>query len=172
MTPATQLAPPVLPSPPPSPRMTAQEAARSMAFDLTRARDALERGKSNAALVLVELALSTAEALFEALPSDHLAVGDLVVDLPARQARLAGVTLTLSRRTFELLALLATEPGRAWPREVLYKRLWGADLSRTSRTLDRAAGRLRAELGYDWVKTVVGVGYALTPPAHHTVATS
>jgi DNA-binding response OmpR family regulator len=97
--------------------------------------------------------------------SGNLAVGDLVVDLPAREARLAGVPLSLSRRPFELLALLATEPGRAWPREVLYQRLWGADLSRTSRTLDRAAGRLRDELGHDWLKTVVGVGYALTPPS-------
>jgi DNA-binding response OmpR family regulator len=167
MTPAAQLSP--VPQTPlsPSPRVTAQEAASSIAFDLTRARDALERGKPNAALVLVELALASAQALSEALPYDHLAVGDLVVDLPARQARLAGVPLPLAGRPFELLALLATEPGRAWPREVLYERLWGMDLSRTSRTLDRAAGRVRDVLGYDWVKTVVGVGYALTPPAEH-----
>jgi DNA-binding response OmpR family regulator len=171
MTPAAQLSP--VPQTPlsPSPRVTAQEAARSIAFDLTRARDALERGKPNAALVLVELALASAEALSEVLPYDHLAVGDLVVDLPSRQARLAGVSLPLARRPFELLALLATEPGRAWPREVLYERLWGADLSRSSRTLDSAAGRLRAVLGYAWVKTIVGVGYALTPPLERAEVT-
>lgn len=167
MTPAAQLSPVPLTPLSPSPRVTAQQAASSIAFDLTRARDALERGKPNAALVLVELALASAQALCEALPYDHLAVGDLVVDLPSRQARLAGVPLPLARRPFELLALLATEPGRAWPREVLYERLWGMDLSGTSRTLDRAAGRVRDVLGYDWVKTVVGVGYALTPPAEH-----
>jgi DNA-binding response OmpR family regulator len=147
--------------------MTPQEAAHSIAFDLSRARDALERGKPNAALVLVELALSSAEALSEALPCDQLAVGELVVDLPARDARLAGEPLHLSRRTFELLAVLASEPGRAWPRRVLYERVWGGDLSHTSRALDAAAGRLRATLGHNWIRTVVGVGYTLTAPAGH-----
>jgi DNA-binding response OmpR family regulator len=168
MMPVAQLSPVPLTPLSRSPRVTAQQAASSIAFDLTRARDALERGKPNAALVLVELALASAEALSETLPHDHLAVGELVVDLPSRQAHLAGVPLPLARRPFDLLALLATEPGRAWPRQVLYQRLWGADLSRTSRTLDRAAGRLREVLGYAWVKTVVGVGYSLTPPVEHS----
>jgi DNA-binding response OmpR family regulator len=148
-------------------KLTAQEAARSIAFDLTRASDAIERGKPNSALVLVELALSTAQALEEALPCDHLAVGELVVDLRARDARLAGEPLQLSRRTFELLAVLASEPGHAWPRRVLYERVWGSDLSHTSRALDAAAGRLRATLGRSWIRAVVGVGYTLTAPASH-----
>src|SRR5438477_6524724 len=116
MTLATAPSRPPAPTEAPRSKMTAQQAARSIAFDLTRASDALLRGKPNSALVLLELALSSAQAFDEALPCDHLVVGELVVDLPAWQARLAGEPVHLSRRAFELLAVLATEPGRAWPR--------------------------------------------------------
>src|SRR5213082_1395669 len=123
------------PSRPPAPtearrsKMTAQQAARSIAFDLTRASDALLRGKPNSALVLVELALSSAQALDEALPCDHLVVGELVVESARPRGAPWRRAVHLSPRAFELLTVLAPRPGHAWSRRVLYQRVWGSDLS-------------------------------------------
>jgi DNA-binding response OmpR family regulator len=152
------------------PQLSPQEAARSIAFDLVRAEDELARGNDNIALVLLALARSTAEELASRFAGDRFEIGDLVVDLPARQALLRGRPVELSRKAFDLLAVLASDPERVWPRRVLYERAWGTDLSGTSRALDAAAKRLRACLGPSWVHVSVGVGDRLTAPRPHELA--
>ena len=149
----------------PLPELTPQEASRSIAFDLARAEAELARGNDNVALVLLGLARSAAEDLAARFAVGRFEVGELVVDLAARQALLAGEPLELTRQTFDLLAVLASEPQRVWPRQVLYQRVWGSDLSGSSRALDAAAKRLRACLGPEWVHVNVGVGYRLAGPS-------
>jgi DNA-binding response OmpR family regulator len=51
--------------------------------------------------------------------------GDLLVDLAARHARRAGVTLTLTAREFDLLAFLLGHPGRVFTRTELLEQVWG-----------------------------------------------
>lgn len=66
----------------------------------------------------------------------------------------------LTPKEFELLWLLAANPGRAFPRELLLERVWGFDAG-DARTLEVHISRLREKLGpaKAWVKTVWGVGY-------------
>ena len=87
----------------------------------------------------------------------------LVIDAAARAATLAGVPLSLTNREFDLLAYLASYPGRAFTKEELLRRVWGWDFGDTS-TVTVHVRRLREKLEPDpsdprTVLTVRGHGY-------------
>ncbi len=71
-----------------------------------------------------------------------------------------GRSVDLTPKEFELLWLLAANPGRAFPRDLLLERVWGFDAG-DARTLEVHVSRLREKLGpaKGWIKTVWGVGY-------------
>src|ERR671931_10969 len=95
--------------------------------------------------------------------SRMLVVGDLRVDVAGRAASLSGTPLALTPKEFDLLHLLARQPGRAYSREYLLQRIWGLDYDGFDRTVDTHVVRLRKKLGPfgDRVVTVWGVGYKL-----------
>lgn len=92
-------------------------------------------------------------------------IGDLVVDRAAQTVTLAGAPVALSGREFDLLSLMASDPMRVWPKDVLLREVWGLNAHATStRTLDSHACRLRGKLGgRPWVGNVWGRGYRLLP---------
>jgi two-component system, OmpR family, response regulator RegX3 len=94
-----------------------------------------------------------------------LRVGPLEIDLSAREATLDGKPLTLTRKEFDLLVMLAEEPGTVHTREAIIDRVWDENWFGSTRTLDVHIGTLRSKLGgYDWVTTVRRVGFRLSPP--------
>lgn len=90
--------------------------------------------------------------------------GPVTVDLSRREVTCAGTLVHLSRREFDLLALLLSPPGQVRTRDELIDRLWsGLDLTDT-RTLDTHIRRLRVKLERDpadpeYLVTVRGVGF-------------
>jgi DNA-binding response OmpR family regulator len=98
-------------------------------------------------------------------PRDRTEVGELLVDRPTRMTRVAGVAVPLSAKEFELLAKLATDPGRVFTKEELLREVWGYRSLGRTRTLDSHASRLRRKLARaserPYVLNVWGVGYRL-----------
>jgi DNA-binding response OmpR family regulator len=90
--------------------------------------------------------------------------GTLYVDPAHFIVRVEGREVKLTRKEFELLALLVRHPDRTLTREYLLDRIWGlADYGHT-RTLDVHVRNLRKKLGQAvCIKTVVGVGYRFRP---------
>jgi DNA-binding response OmpR family regulator len=86
------------------------------------------------------------------------------VDVASHSASLDGQDLDLTPKEFELLALLAAHPGRAFSRDFLLQSLWGYDYDGVDRTVDTHIVRLRKKLGAvgDQIVTVWGVGYRFT----------
>ena len=97
--------------------------------------------------------------------SQTLHVGSLVIDTRGRTAAVDGADLDLTPKEFDLLHLLAREPGRAYSREYLLQSLWGHEYVGFDRTVDSHVVRLRKKLGPfgDRIVTVWGVGYKLRP---------
>lgn len=89
--------------------------------------------------------------------------GPLQLDPARRSVQLAGETLDLSAREFDLLALLLAQPGRPLSREQIESALygWGAEVE--SNAIEVHIHHLRKKLGADWIKTLRGVGYVLKP---------
>ena len=101
-------------------------------------------------------------------PDEQLEVGSLHLDLARREARRAGDPVELTALEFDLLAALASSPGRVFTRRQLLERVWGADYYGDERVVDVHIRNLRKALGDSAeepavVATVRGVGYKVLP---------
>jgi DNA-binding response OmpR family regulator len=93
---------------------------------------------------------------------DVVNVGDVRIDLESRQVTVAGEPVTLTRREFDLLAMLAREPGVVRGREEILDEVWGDPLLSASRSLDVHVANLRSKTGRPGlVETLRGTGYRL-----------
>jgi two-component system response regulator RegX3 len=95
-------------------------------------------------------------------------VGGLQLDVARHTAAVDGKPLLLTRSEFRLVALLASEPGKAFTREDLVRHLWESDFVGDLRAIDVHMSNLRRKLEPDprhprRLITVRGVGYRLDP---------
>jgi DNA-binding response OmpR family regulator len=92
----------------------------------------------------------------------NLESGRLVVDRTQHRVLVDGQQVELTAKEFDLLAVLAEEPGRAVPRQELFARVWDPVWIGTGKTLDVHVASLRKKLGdAELIETVRGVGYRL-----------
>jgi DNA-binding response OmpR family regulator len=98
---------------------------------------------------------------------EALAVGDLRLDPRSRVARRGERELDLTRREFELLALLMRHPGEILDRARLHEEVWGYSFDPGTNVADVFVGYVRRKLEQDGeprvVHTVRGVGFVLRP---------
>jgi len=97
---------------------------------------------------------------------ERMEIGDLVVDRRRHEVSRAGARVDLTPLEFQILDLLASEPGRAWSRNDLLDRVWSTEYEGYQRNIDPHINRLRKKLESDpknphYVLTVRGVGYKL-----------
>ncbi|MCS6952180.1 MAG: winged helix-turn-helix domain-containing protein [Bryobacterales bacterium] len=86
----------------------------------------------------------------------------LEVDFKSGMVRLDSVALVLTRKEYELLAMLVANEGEIVPRDVLLLRVWGYGKEIRTRTLDVHIRRLRKKLapyGDRYIQTIFGAGY-------------
>ena len=92
-------------------------------------------------------------------------VGALELDRRTRTVTLAGEAVDLTPKEFELVALLAQDPGAVYPRQQIMERVWGHPWYGPTKTLDVHVASIRKKLGDpNWIETVRGVGFKLQPP--------
>ncbi|WP_405745239.1 response regulator transcription factor [Streptomyces sp. NBC_01525] len=102
----------------------------------------------------------------ESGPDDALRLGAVTVELPTRQVSVDGTAVPLTRKEFDLLALLAQRPGVVFRREQIISEVWRTSWEGTGRTLEVHIASLRAKLRMPaLIETVRGVGYRLVAPA-------
>ncbi|HEY4758375.1 MAG TPA: response regulator transcription factor, partial [Chthoniobacterales bacterium] len=114
----------------------------------------------------VEALLRRSSKLQPVVEGDRIEVGDLVIDKRRHEVTRAGKLIELTPLEFQILELLATEPGRAWSRNALLDQVWSTDYEGYQRNIDPHINRLRKKLENDpkepqYVLTVRGVGYKL-----------
>lgn len=102
-----------------------------------------------------------------AVAEEEIRFGPLRIQ-PARHRVLDGeADLALTRTEFDLLLLLARNPGVVLTRERVFERLWGLDADYSSRAVDMHVSRLRKKIGPaggGLIHTVTGVGYRAESP--------
>ena len=99
-----------------------------------------------------------------ATDGESISAGGLRIDLPGRTVEVRGRPVQLTYVEFELLRMLAAQPGRVFSRRMLLEALWGAADYREPRTIDVHVRHLREKLERDpaepeYILTVRGVGY-------------
>jgi len=91
--------------------------------------------------------------------SDVLQIGDLLIDLDQHVVRIGEQEVNLARKEFDLLVLLASKPGRVFPRNEILNKVWGDDVIVGDRTIDVHIRKIRQKVGEELIKTIKGVGY-------------
>jgi DNA-binding response OmpR family regulator len=98
----------------------------------------------------------------EAAANRVVEYGDLTVDLAGRRVSVGDKHVPLTRKEYDILALLLRDPGRVFTRAQILEEVWQTTWLGSSRTLDVHVATLRAKLGdANLVETVRGVGYRL-----------
>ena len=93
-----------------------------------------------------------------------LVIGDLLIDVRAREVQVAGRPVDLTATEFELLRVLSQHPGWVYSREELLESVWGYSYLGDSRLVDVHIANLRRKIGDDsaeprYIRTVRGAGY-------------
>lgn len=118
-----------------------------------------------------ELALRIKQAVYRVNgPSGPqvLTIGELSIDQERYDVSVAGRRVALTYKEFQLLVLLASNPGRVYTREALLSNVWGYDYLGGTRTVDVHVRRLRSKIeapGRSFVETIWNVGYRFKAPA-------
>lgn len=89
----------------------------------------------------------------------NLKWGNLVINREEYKVIKDKKEMLLPRKEFELLALLASKPGKVFKREEILDNVWGNEVIVGGRTIDVHIRKLREKIGNDRFKTVKGVGY-------------
>ena len=90
----------------------------------------------------------------------------LSLDFEQQVAILDSQRMVLTRKEYDLLALLVQHAGEIIPRDALLMRVWGYSSEIRTRTLDVHVRRLRKKLGSyadRYIETIFGVGYRFQP---------
>jgi two-component system alkaline phosphatase synthesis response regulator PhoP len=105
---------------------------------------------------------SKINALFRRLgkPSNSIIeLGNLKIDREKYLINYEGQDIILARKEFELLALLASKPGKVFLRNEILNQVWGTEVIVGDRTIDVHIRKIRQKLNLDCITTVKGVGY-------------
>ena len=104
-----------------------------------------------------------------AAPADDapriLSAGEVVLNVDERTALLAGRPVELTRKEFDILALMMARKGRVFTREALVEAVWGYSYVGDARMVNLHVMNLRRKLGAGVVETVRGVGYRVAKDA-------
>ena len=94
-----------------------------------------------------------------------IAVSGLEIDLRAHRVTVDGADVALTPKEFDLLVLLAGDPGAVQSRARILREVWSTTWVGPTKTIDMHVASLRRKLGRaDWIETVRGVGFRLVPP--------
>ena len=91
--------------------------------------------------------------------SEIVTAGDLEINREEYKVTRGDEVIMLPRKEFELLYLLASQPGRVFQRDEILERVWGNEVVVGGRTIDVHIRKLREKIGDDSIKTIKGVGY-------------
>lgn len=95
---------------------------------------------------------------------DNFSIENIAIDLEKRKVLLNDVKLELTPKEFDLLVLLAKNPGRVYSRNDLLDKIWGYNFNGYEHTVNSHINRLRAKIEPDinrprYILTSWGVGY-------------
>lgn len=88
-----------------------------------------------------------------------LQAGNVTIDAEKFVVLVDDKEVTLAKKEFELLHLLANEPGKVFLRNEILNRIWGTEVIVGDRTIDVHIRKIRQKMGVDCIFTVKGVGY-------------
>jgi len=96
-------------------------------------------------------------------------IGDIVIDTEKYEVLVNGKKQEFTPKQFELLKMLASNPGKVFTREYLLENIWGYDYLGDTRTVDVHIRHIRQKIEKDsekpvYIETIRGIGYKFNKP--------
>ena len=99
-------------------------------------------------------------------PADVIRVGpDVELNVPRLEARFGGRRVDLTRSEFQIVSLMARQPGRVFTRSQLLDAIRGVAFESYERAIDAHIKNIRRKIGASHIETVFGVGYRFAEPS-------
>jgi len=91
----------------------------------------------------------------------EIKAGPLTIDREKYSVSLDGKQIVFPKKEFEILAYLASNPGKVFHRDKILSDIWGTEIFVVERTIDVHVRKIREKLGghADLIETIKGVGY-------------
>jgi two-component system alkaline phosphatase synthesis response regulator PhoP len=108
--------------------------------------------------------ISRVNAIFRRIKQEptenkRIRIGNFSIDPSSYLVIIDDREVTLAKKEFELLYLLASKPGRVLLRNEILSQVWGSEVIVGDRTIDVHIRKIRQKLNTDCITTVKGVGY-------------
>ena len=110
-------------------------------------------------ILLKKISSISRRILSENNNTSNITVGSLVIDRDSYSVTHEKDEITLPRKEFELLHMLASKPGKVLTRDEIMFKVWGTQVVVGDRTIDVHIRKLREKIGEKYIKTIKGVGY-------------
>ncbi len=91
--------------------------------------------------------------------AETVTLKDFIIDTEKYIVISKGTEITLPKKEFELLRLLASKPNKVFSREEIFSKIWGDNVIVGDRTIDVHVRKIREKIGIENIRTVKGVGY-------------
>lgn len=100
---------------------------------------------------------------------NNIKIGNILIDIEKHEVLVEGEKQEFTPKEFDLLKLLASNPGKVFSREFLLENIWGYDYLGDTRTVDVHIRHLRQKIERDsdkpvYIETVRGIGYKFNRP--------
>ncbi len=110
-------------------------------------------------ILLKKISSISRRILSENNVTSKIIIGSLVIDRDSYSVTHEKDEITLPRKEFELLHMLASKPGKVLTRDEIMFKVWGTQVVVGDRTIDVHIRKLREKIGEKYIKTIKGVGY-------------
>ena len=102
-------------------------------------------------------------ALEESDTKKTIEVEGMYINRDTYDVQYQGENHVLPRKEFELLSLLASNPGKVFTRDEILEKVWGNEVVVGGRTIDVHIRKLRERFGNEKFSTTKGIGYKMNP---------
>ena len=112
--------------------------------------------------ISMKLLISRVQAILKRIATEDAPVEEtpsITIDSARHTVQIGSTELTLPRKEFALLELLASRPDELITREEIYTKIWGQEVVVGDRTIDVHIRKLRQKIGDEHIRTIKGVGY-------------
>ena len=112
--------------------------------------------------ISMKLLISRVQAILKRVATEDTPAEEapsITIDSARHTVQIGSTELTLPRKEFALLELLASRPDELITREEIYTKIWGQEVVVGDRTIDVHIRKLRQKIGDEHIRTIKGVGY-------------
>ena len=123
--------------------------------------DFIDENWSNELIKAKLLAFFTFRKKFKKDSGKKIRIGNVTINPKKRKVTRKGEELSLTKIEYDILTLLANDPGKIFSRDEIYEHIWGRHIIVGERTLDVHMNNLRKKVGKSKIRTKKGIGFGI-----------